>query len=84
MSDSFGTPWAIAQQCPLSMGLPNLESWGGLPITSAGHLLHPGIEPASPALAERFFTIETPEKPFWYIIYLEILDIFLRSWLFTV
>ena len=31
MSDSFGTPWTVALQAPLSMGFPRQEYWSGLP-----------------------------------------------------
>jgi len=34
-----------------------------LPFPSPEHLPGPGIEPASPVLAGRFFTIEPPGKP---------------------
>ena len=37
---------------------------GGLPFPSSEDLLDPGIEPASPALAGRFFTTEPPGKLF--------------------
>ena len=39
------------------------EYWSGLPFPSPGDFPNPGIEPASPALAGGFFTIETPGKP---------------------
>ena len=39
------------------------ESWSGLPFPSLRDLPNPGFEPASPALAGRFFTTEPPEKP---------------------
>ena len=74
MSDSV-TPWIIACQTPLSMGFPSQENWSeggeekkkkrkwsGLPFPSPGDLPHPGIEPASPALAGGFFTTELPGK----------------------
>ena len=54
---------------PLSMGLSQQEHCSGLPFPPPGHLLDPGIEPASlvsPALAGRFFTAisiwEAPRK----------------------
>ena len=53
----------IAHQTPLSMGFPWQEYWSGLPFPSSGALPDPGMEPMSPALAGRFFTIETPGKP---------------------
>jgi len=38
------------------MGFPRQETRGALPLPSPGDLHNPGIEPASPALAGRFFT----------------------------
>ena len=59
MSDSFGTPWAVARQAPWSMGFPRKEYWSGLPFSVPADLPNPGIEPASfmsSALAGGFFT----------------------------
>ena len=50
----------VAPQAPLSMGFPRQEYWSGLPFPSPGDLSAPGIEPASPALADSFFTTEAP------------------------
>ena len=47
MSDSFVTPWTIARQAPLSMGISGQESWSGLPFPSPGDL--PWIELMPPA-----------------------------------
>ena len=56
------TPWTVARQAPLFMGIQaRILEW--LPFPSPGDLPDPGIEPASPALAHRFFTTEPPEKP---------------------
>ena len=52
----FATPWAVAHQAPLFMGFR-------LPFPSPGALPNPGMEPASLALAGRFFTAEPPGKP---------------------
>ena len=41
------TPWAIACQAPLSMGLSRKEYWSGLPFPFPGDLPDPGTEPAS-------------------------------------
>ena len=57
---SFATPWTVAHQAPLSRGFPRQECWSGLPFPSPGHLPDPGIELASPALADRIFTAELP------------------------
>ena len=58
MSDSFVTPWTIAHQAPLSKGSPRQEYWRGFSLPSSRDLSDPGIKPAFPALADRFFTIE--------------------------
>ena len=55
-------PWIAAHQAPLSMGQARQEYWSWLPFPSPGDLPSPGIKPMSPALADRFFTPEPPEK----------------------
>ena len=45
------------------MGFPRQEDWSRLPFPFPGDLADPGIEPASPALAGRFFTAEPSGKP---------------------
>ena len=63
---SFATPWTVACQAPLSMGFPRQEFWSELSLPVPGDLPDLGIEPISllsPALAGRFFTTVTPEKP---------------------
>ena len=54
--------WTVRRQAPLSMGFPRQEYWSGLPFPSPVDISHPGIEPASPALAGGFFTPEPPGK----------------------
>ena len=49
---------------PPFLGLSRQEYWSGLPCPSLGDLPNPGIEPASPALAGRFFTAE-PSVRLW-------------------
>ena len=51
----FATPWTVARHAPLSMGFPRQAYWSGLPFPPPADLPNPGIEPASPALAGRFF-----------------------------
>ena len=59
------------------MGLTRQGHWSGLPFPSPGHLLDPGIEPASlvsPALTGRFFTttashLRSPEIIFALALY---------------
>ena len=43
----FVTPWTVAYQAPLSMGLSWQEYWSGLPFPSPGDLPNPGMEPKS-------------------------------------
>ena len=67
---TLATPWTVALQAPLSMGLPRQEHWSGLPFPFPGYLPNPEIEhmsPTSPALAGGFFTAsstwEAPGSP---------------------
>ena len=65
MSNYFATPWTVAHQPPLSMGLSRQEHCSGLPCPSPGGLSDPGIELVSlmsPALAGGFFTSVPPGK----------------------
>ena len=57
------TSRAMAHQAPLSMGFPRQEYWSGLPFLAPGDLPDPGTEPASPALADRFFATVPHGKP---------------------
>ena len=62
VSDSV-TPWTVACQAPVSMKFSKQEYWSGLPFSTPGALLDPGIELASlafPALAGRFVTTLPP------------------------
>ena len=59
----FATPWTIALQAPLSMGLSRQEYWSGLPFPPPRDLPNPGIKSTSPALAGGFFTTKPPRKP---------------------
>ena len=67
MFDSSATPWTVADLTPLSMGFPRQEYWSGLPFPSPGSIPDPGIKPMLPALADKFFTTESPEKPHEYL-----------------
>ena len=61
----FMTPWTTAHQAPLSVGFPRARILEWVTILFSGGLPDPGIEPVSPALANRFFTTEPPGKPQW-------------------
>ena len=62
VSDSL-TLGTVAREAPLSMRFSRQEYWTGLPGPPPGDLPNLGIEPASPALAGGFFTVEPPGKP---------------------
>ena len=76
LSDSLATPRTVAHQSPLSVEFSRQEYCSGLPFPSPGDLPDPGIKPASPALAGRFFTTEPPGKPYpWSLGWASILDV---------
>ena len=57
------TPWTVAYQAPLSMGLSRQGYWVGLPFPPPGDLPDPGIEPGSPALQADALPSKPPGKP---------------------
>ena len=44
----FETPWTVACQAPLSMGLSQQEYWNGLPFPPPGDRPDPRIKPTTP------------------------------------
>ena len=58
---TFETPGTVTHQAPLSFS--RQEYWSGLLFPSPGDIPNPGIEPTSPALADRFFTTKPSGKP---------------------
>ena len=56
----FATPWTVAYQAPLSMGVLQAEYRGGLPTPLPGDLSNPGIEPRSPSLWADSLPAEPP------------------------
>ena len=56
VSNSFEIPWTVTCQASLPMGFPRQEYRSGFPFPFPRDHLHPGIKPASPALADEFFT----------------------------
>ena len=63
------TTWTVAHQALLSVGFSRQAYWSRYPFPSPGDLPDPGIEPASPALAGRYFTTEPSGKPIEFIAY---------------
>ena len=49
---TLATPWAVARQAPLPVGISRQEYWSGLPFPPPGDLPDPGTKPVSPALQE--------------------------------
>ena len=50
VSDFLLPAWTVACQSPLSMEFSRQEYWSGLPFSSSGDLLDPGIESSSSVL----------------------------------
>ena len=48
----FATPWTIAHQAPLPMGIVGQKNWSGLPFPPPGDLPEPGIKLTSPSLTD--------------------------------
>ena len=66
----FATPWTTAYQASLSMGFYMPEYWSGLPFASPGDLPNPGIEPGSPILLGRHFTVWATREVLCIYVYL--------------
>ena len=65
------TPWTVARQVPLAMGVFWQEYWSGLPFPSPGDLPVLGINPASPvfpALHTDSLPSEPLRKPNYFFI----------------
>ena len=71
MSNSL-TPWTVACQSSLSMGLSWQEYWSGLLFLILGGLSEPRMElHVAPALAGGFFTTRQSGKPVMYMLMIE-------------
>ena len=57
------TPWIVACQAPLAVGLSWQEYWSRLPFPLPGDLPNPGIELESPALQVGSFPTEPLGNP---------------------
>ena len=58
----FVTPWTVASQAPLSLGILRQEYCSGLPRPPPGDLPNPGIKPRSSALQVDSSSAELPGK----------------------
>ena len=71
MSSSL-TPWTVACQSSLSMGLSWQEYWSGLPFPTLGDLPEPRMElHVAPALAGGLFSTKQSGKPMMYMLMIE-------------
>ena len=59
---TLAAPWTELARLLCPWHFPQ-EYWSVLPFPSPGGLLNPGVEPAFPALAGRFFTAQPSGKP---------------------
>ena len=71
MSNS-ATPWAVAQQAPLSTEFSRQQNWNGLPFPSPGDLPNTGFKPGFPSLQADSLPSEPPGKPGYFIYALKI------------
>ena len=63
MSQLFATPWTVAHQASLSMGILRVRILEhGLPCFPPGNLSYPGIKPRSPTQKVDSLTSEPPGK----------------------
>ena len=60
----FGTPWTVAHQASLSMGILQARILKWVSYPPPGDLPNPGIEPRSSALQAGSLLSEPPGKPF--------------------
>ena len=59
----FATPWTVACQAPLCVGVSRQEYWSRLPFPSPWCLPDSGVEPWFPALRADSLLSEPPGKP---------------------
>ena len=59
----FVTPWTVALQAPLSMGVLQARILEWVVMLSPGDLPNPGAEPRSPTLQAESLPSEPPGKP---------------------
>ena len=68
------TPWTVAHQAPLSLGVSRQEYWSWPPCPAPGDIPDPGIEPTSftsPALAGGFFTTGATKEAYSWLSWLQ-------------
>ena len=65
----FATPWTIACQAPLSVGILQARILDLLPFPPSGDLPNPGVKARSPVLQADSLPSESPGKPTFTYIY---------------
>ena len=68
VSDSFATPWTVARQAPLSMGIlqARLLEWVAMPSSRGSSQPRDQTRVSySSCITDGFFTAEPPGKPHW-------------------
>ena len=73
----FVTPWTVARQVPLPLGLSRQEYWSGLSFPPPGDLPDSGIEPESPTVARGFITTWATSKALTYMVLLKCIAVVL-------
>ena len=67
------TPWTVARQASLSMGLSGQEHWIGLPFPSPEDIPNPGIKPSScvsPVLAADSLALSHQGSPHHFNVFM--------------
>ena len=65
----FATPWTVACQASMSMGIHQAIDWSGWPFPSPGDLPNPGMEPRSSALQADSLVSDSPGKSLYVCVY---------------
>ena len=72
MSDCFVTPWTVAHQAPLSMGISQARILDRLAISSSRGSSRPSNRTLVSCISGGFLTTEPPGKPIYGDIYNEV------------
>ena len=79
--------WTVDRQAPPPREFSRQEYWSRLPFPTPRDLPDLGIEPtslSSPALASKFFTTESPGKPYIYIYMYVCVCMYTDCWYYIV
>ena len=73
----FVSPWTVAHQAPLPLGLSRQEYWSGSSFPPPGDLPDSGIEPESPTVARGFITTWATWEALTYMVLFNCITIIL-------